>query len=374
MTRKVTTLKLFFAFVAIFALFLYFKVTIDNSGTEHKIVLNYDFNIKEKRHDFFNKNYNKYHKNVNESYQLLNFTDQFETISKVQRSIRKNYYSSDIPLVIVLCNKRESKAFQLNNSHKRSWERQEQQLKVMFGSLLLFSKVWYWKVVVLVDKDETFSKLLNIFSDWSRSYKSRLLFEKHIFEMPQSKFVHKWRPCSWIKIFIGDLLQKYEKIVYIDTDVIFLGPIEDLWAEFKKLTGEKFLGIGPEPWYAYENKDKELHKTGGKNGLNTGTLLMNLKKSRNSSFRFSEEIIKETKYVPTLRHDQDVVNSFLHKNPQYFFEMSPRFNFLPSVCALNVSCKECEEKGILILHGADGTFYGNTDPRYNVSFYLYIEL
>lgn len=273
----------------------------------------------------------------------------------------KTFPSLDIPLVIVLCRSKILNA----DHHKNSWERQEQQVRTMFWSLLTFSKVHFWRVVVLVDTPSIFDAFLKVFSIWPESFRSRLRFEMLIFKEPSHYLVDSWRPCSWTKVFLADILLQFDTIVYSDTDMVFLGPAEDLWLEVSKLHDEKFLALGPEAWYGAETKENRT--IAGKRGVNTGILLMNLTKSRELPFRFSKRILQEIKFTTKPRHDQDVINSFFSKNPQYLVELSPRFNFVISICAMNVTCKDCTSKGIVALHGADGSFYRDAEPRLQVS-------
>lgn len=42
------------------------------------------------------------------------------------------------------------------------------------------------------------------------------------------------------------LLQDLDSVLYVDTDTLFLGSIEQIWSHFKKMNSSQFAALAPE--------------------------------------------------------------------------------------------------------------------------------
>ena len=55
---------------------------------------------------------------------------------------------------------------------------------------------------------------------------------------------------------IQDLLKDVDSLIYVDTDILFLRPLEDVWSFFNEFNDEQIAGLVPEheepaaSWYA----------------------------------------------------------------------------------------------------------------------------
>lgn len=85
------------------------------------------------------------------------------------------------------------------------------------------------------------------------------------------------------------MLKDVDSVVYVDTDVLFLRPMDDLWNLFKSFNGTQLAAMAPEheepknSWY----RRFARHPFYGSFGLNSGVLLMNLTRIRKTMFKVS---------------------------------------------------------------------------------------
>lgn len=283
--------------------------------------------------------------------------------------------SLHIPLVTVICN---ASRIGFNNSSKNNLtyyfdiSRQVLQFRVMLGTLLYFSFSPKWRIIVITDHQDTFDILLKAIERWPSVQLERLQLERKPIIMPEyknsSQLSTHYRPCAWQKVFIEQSLPKEEAVVYIDTDVLFMGPAEDLWKVFSKLKKSQSIAISAEPWYIRE----DIRPLAGKVGLNSGVMAINLTKLSQifpEPKTFGRRIVDEIALAKTRpRHEQDVINQFLYKEKDLFYELSFRWNFIPSDCSIfALSCSECSQNGINIVHGADATFFRDIDKIFKVN-------
>ena len=59
-----------------------------------------------------------------------------------------------------------------------------------------------------------------------------------------------FKPGATTRMFFPDLLPEYERIIYVDTDIIFVQSPELIWNEFSKFNGSHIAGMGPENMYS----------------------------------------------------------------------------------------------------------------------------
>lgn len=52
--------------------------------------------------------------------------------------------------------------------------------------------------------------------------------------------------------YLQDILTHIDSLIYVDTDVLFLGPIDDIWALFKNFNGSHMSAL------AIEHEDKAI--------------------------------------------------------------------------------------------------------------------
>ncbi|XP_068238556.1 glucoside xylosyltransferase 1-like [Palaemon carinicauda] len=252
---------------------------------------------------------------------------------------------------------------------RKSWTRQSQQTITMVKTLLYFSKSSKWRIIVISDSERSFQKLVSMTEAFPDSERRRLILEYKALWFPPDypELRNHWRPCAWAKQFLAETLPEEDAVIYVDSDLLFLGPAEELWWLLKSMGIEQTIALAPEPFYQME---KEAFPYAGRVGLNTGVMAVNLTKARRlPGGGIGSAILAEGHINPEPRHDQDALNHFLKNKAHLLMEVTSRWNFLPSSCMRKAPpCPDCYSAGIVVLHGADMSFYRPVDAKFNVMY------
>lgn len=113
------------------------------------------------------------------------------------------------------------------------------------------------------------------------------------------------------------MLDSIDSVLYMDTDTLLLRPVEDIWDHFKNFDSWQLASMAPESeetslsWYPRFAR----HPFVGKNGMNSGVMLLNLTRMR--AFGWKEKIIEAyNKYKLSITWgDQDLINIVFHDHP-----------------------------------------------------------
>ncbi|KAA0184524.1 hypothetical protein HAZT_HAZT003323 [Hyalella azteca] len=296
---------------------------------------------------------------------------EMETFEAEQIEVHESV-TSRIPITLVICKNTGDWVNVDKKNVRTSWKRQKQQFAVIFASMLYFSKLSSIRIILLTDSVETYVELLSTISGWPQHQRRRLHFEMHNIEEERFKEgqLLQWRPCAWTKMYLPEMLEDFDATIYMDSDVLFLGPVEDTWAVFQRMGDVAAIAASAEMWYLEEGNNRPA---AGKYGINTGVMFMNLTRLRKISL--AENLMLYTDSDPAPRHDQDVLNAFLKYHPHLLHELPARYNFLPSSCQKSAPvCQECLDRGILVMHGADSSFYRFVDAKMKMVFRVLLEV
>lgn len=113
------------------------------------------------------------------------------------------------------------------------------------------------------------------------------------------------------------MLKDIDSILYVDTDTLFLTPVEDVWRHFSRMNSSQMAALAPEhedPNVGWYNRFAR-HPYYGKLGVNSGVMLMNLTRMR--EFKWVDYVIpiyKKYKLKITWG-DQDIINIIFHFHP-----------------------------------------------------------
>lgn len=83
------------------------------------------------------------------------------------------------------------------------------------------------------------------------------------------------------------VLKDVDSLLYVDTDVLFLRPMDDIWGLFKSFNSTQLAAMAPEHevpkigWYSRFAR----HPFYGVTGVNSGVMLMNLTRIRRTAFK-----------------------------------------------------------------------------------------
>lgn len=93
-------------------------------------------------------------------------------------------------------------------------------------------------------------------------------------------------PLKHTKVILKDV----DSLLYVDTDVLFLRPVDDIWKLLRQFNATQLAAMAPEHeipkigWYSRFAR----HPFYGSAGVNSGVMLMNLTRIRSAQFKVSK--------------------------------------------------------------------------------------
>ncbi|RXG56760.1 Glucoside xylosyltransferase 2 [Armadillidium vulgare] len=218
--------------------------------------------------------------------------------------------------------------------------------------------------IIVVNKDFLYASILREIRFWPEKLVKKFSIQKRYVKFPiGSAFKSLFRECAAARLFFPDQMPDIDKALYVDTDVIFLRPPEELWSEFNNFNQVQLSGFSPALTY-YNPTQKAPYY--GETGLDTGVWLMNFELLRNFPGGWMESCNKAYKdYKNYIEFgDQGIVNIIFNKVPQYVYELGCHWNFRFFLCkgGKNI-CNISDSKGIYLLHGCGMAFYMNRDSK-----------
>ncbi|XP_054834773.1 glucoside xylosyltransferase 2 [Eublepharis macularius] len=216
--------------------------------------------------------------------------------------------------------------------------------------------------------------------DWPLSYTKK--FEHNVYPIAFSvgnaqEWKKLFKPCAAQRLFLPMILKDVDSLLYVDTDVLFLRPIDDIWGFLRAFNSTQLAAMAPEHeipkigWYSRFAR----HPYYGTTGVNSGVMLMNLTRIRNAQFKNSmiptgltwEEMLyplyqKYKNYITW--GDQDLLNIIFSFNPECLYLFPCQWNYRPDHCMYGSNCKGAEEEGISILHGNRGVYHDDKQPTF----------
>ncbi|XP_064422346.1 glucoside xylosyltransferase 2 isoform X2 [Latimeria chalumnae] len=220
----------------------------------------------------------------------------------------------------------------------------------------------------------------NALNGWPHSHTSR--FQYHIYPITFSvgnaqEWKKLFKPCAAQRLFLPVILKDVDSLVYVDTDTLFLRPVDDIWSFLKQFNSTQLAAMAPEHeipkigWYSRFAR----HPYYGVTGVNSGVMLMNLTRIRSTLFKNSlipnrlrwEEMLyplyqKYKNYITW--GDQDLLNIIFHYNPDCLYIFPCQWNYRPDHCMYGSNCKGAEEEGVSILHGNRGVYHDDKQPAF----------
>lgn len=83
------------------------------------------------------------------------------------------------------------------------------------------------------------------------------------------------------------ILKEVDSLLYVDTDILFLPPVDDIWSLLKKFNSTQIAAMAPEhkePRIGWYNRFA-WHPYYGRTGVNSGVMLMNMTRMRRKYFK-----------------------------------------------------------------------------------------
>uniref|UniRef100_A0AAV2IUC8 Glucoside xylosyltransferase 1 n=1 Tax=Knipowitschia caucasica TaxID=637954 RepID=A0AAV2IUC8_KNICA len=95
-----------------------------------------------------------------------------------------------------------------------------------------------------------------------------------------------FKPCASQRLFLPLILKGVDSVVYVDSDIVFLQPVDRLWALLSRFNSTQLAAMAPEheePRIAWYNRFAR-HPYYGRTGINSGVMLMNMTRMRDAFF------------------------------------------------------------------------------------------
>nr|XP_020506066.1 glucoside xylosyltransferase 1-like isoform X1 [Labrus bergylta] len=212
-------------------------------------------------------------------------------------------------------------------------ERLEETL-TMIKSAVLFS-VKQLSVHIFAE-DQLHARFMEALESWPDLIRSRFNYTVYSISFPSENAV-EWKklfkPCASQRLFLPLLLKDVDSVVYVDSDILFLQPVDRLWAFLSRFNSSQLAAMAPEheePRIAWYNRFAR-HPYYGRTGINSGVMLMNMTRMRSMFFKNDMTAVGlrwEELLMPLLQKyklnitwgDQDLLNIIFHHNSECLLE------------------------------------------------------
>ncbi|KAK7478596.1 hypothetical protein BaRGS_00030128 [Batillaria attramentaria] len=208
---------------------------------------------------------------------------------------------------------------------------------------------------------------------WPAEFKGRVWYK--IFNISIPSGTEKRRADEWLKLFklcasqrlfIPDLLTDVDSVIYVDTDVLFVSPLDYLWKFFSEFNATQLAALAPEheePTAGWYNRFAR-HPYYGPLGVNSGVMLMNLTRMRQTTWLADIKKYHEEYRYQITWGDQDLINIYFHFHPGRLYLFSCDWNYRPDHCMYMSNCKPAKEDGAKVLHGARRVMHNEKQPAF----------
>ncbi|CAG08660.1 unnamed protein product, partial [Tetraodon nigroviridis] len=265
--------------------------------------------------------------------------------------------------------------------------RLEETLTMLKSAVLLSVKPLHFYIFAEDDLHDSFQNSLN---SWPRTVQTRFSFTIYPITFPSEngkEWKKLFKPCASQRLFLPMILKEVDSLLYVDTDIIFLQPVEEIWALLSHFNSSQLAAMAPEheePRIGWYNRFAR-HPYFGKTGINSGVMLMNLTRLREKLFKNDmttvllrwDEILMPLlqKYKLNITWgDQDLLNIIFYHNPESLHVFPCQWNYRPDHCIYGSNCKEAEHEGVFILHGNRGVFHDDKQPAFRAVYEAFHKL
>ncbi|XP_057693610.1 glucoside xylosyltransferase 1-like isoform X2 [Corythoichthys intestinalis] len=228
--------------------------------------------------------------------------------------------------------------------------------------------------------DELQGSFQNALNSWPRSVQTKFNFTIYPITFPsgnEKEWKKLFKPCASQRLFLPLILKEVDSLLYVDTDILFLRPVEDIWAFFSKFNASQLAAMAPEheePRIGWYNRFAR-HPYYGSTGVNSGVMLMNMTRLRKTFFKndmTSVALQWSEILMPLLQKyklnitwgDQDLLNIIFHHNPDCLYVFPCQWNYRPDHCVYGLNCQQAETDGVFILHGSRGVYHNEKQPAF----------
>jgi len=234
---------------------------------------------------------------------------------------------------------------------------------VMFSS----STLLHFHIFTEAELQPQFKEALE---SWPAFVKERFSFNIRSISYPESEDFEKWKvlfkPCASQRLFFPQILTEIDRLLYVDTDILFLKPVQDIWRLFSHFNSSQLAALAPEHedkamgWY----NRFAMHPFYGELGVNSGVMLMHLDRMRASRWERKMIAYQQEYDKKIVWGDQDLINIYFHYFPEKLLLFSCQWNYRPDHCMYNQNCHSAVENGVSVLHGNRRVFHNEKQPAF----------
>lgn len=255
--------------------------------------------------------------------------------------------------------------------------RLEETLTMLKSALLFSKKPLHFYIFADNELQGSFKNALN---SWPHMVRRKFNFTIFPITFPKDnerEWKKLFKPCASQRLFLPLILQDVDSLLYVDTDILFLQPVEDIWALLSHFNSSQLAAVAPEheePRIGWYNRFAR-HPYYGRTGINSGVMLMNMTRIRTKYFKNDMTAVAlswEEILMPLLQKyklnitwgDQDLLNVIFHYNPETLYVFPCQWNYRPDHCIYGSNCQPAEQQGVFILHGNRGVFHDDKQPAF----------
>lgn len=244
-------------------------------------------------------------------------------------------------------------------------ERVEEVLVLIKSALVFSTKTYHLKFAIISEKP--LFQLLTVKLEAFQTFHNFSFILKEIKFPEDQREVWKklFKPCASQRLFLPSLLPKIDKLIYVDSDTLFLSSPSEIYEQFNKFNSSQFAGLIQEAespntgWYTRFAR----HPFPKPFGVNSGVMLMDLKKMREVMWEKTLMPIYDKYNLRIVFGDQDILNIYFHFNSDQLYILPCEFNYRPDHCMYVSLCSA--PKGIQIVHGNRGYFHKADQPIFS---------
>ncbi|KAJ8002676.1 hypothetical protein DPEC_G00161360 [Dallia pectoralis] len=254
--------------------------------------------------------------------------------------------------------------------------RLEETLTMLKSALLFSTRPLHFHIFA---EDHLHASFKEALDSWS-IVASRFIFSIYQITFPSDN-AKEWKklfkPCASQRLFLPLILKEVDSLLYVDTDILFLQPVEEIWFLLSLFNSTQLAAMAPEheePRIGWYNRFAR-HPYYGKTGVNSGVMLMNMTRIRKKYFKndmTSVPLKWEELLMPVLQKyklnitwgDQDLLNIIFHHNPDSLYLFPCQWNYRPDHCIYGSNCLTAEQEGVFILHGNRGVYHDDKQPAF----------
>ncbi|NWX28093.1 GXLT1 xylosyltransferase, partial [Notiomystis cincta] len=254
-------------------------------------------------------------------------------------------------------------------------ERLEETVTMLRSAIIFSIKPLHFHIFAEDQLHESFKDILDEFP-----YEGRVNYTLYPITFP-SESAAEWKklfkPCASQRLFLPLILKNVDSLLYVDTDILFLRPVDDIWSFLGKFNSTQIAAMAPEheePRIGWYNRFAR-HPYYGVTGINSGVMLMNMTRIRRKYFKNDMTPVRlqwGEILMPLLKKyklnitwgDQDLLNIMFFHNPESLYVFPCQWNYRPDHCIYGSNCKAAEEEGIFILHGNRGVYHDDKQPTF----------